>query len=465
MKSMARFAPSWIFLGIIVGVAWFTVSPIPAEAQCTGVQGQNAVYAYCGTGGALGIVGSSAFIDASKFVSSGDTFCSTIYKIIQPTAYSAAVIDARGLNSGNVNMTCAAGWTPWNNGSTYVNKPSTILLPAGTIGIAGTWILPSNTRLIGEGDGIPPSSGAFPGTRIQLVSGNTVSSMIQFGSSSSCSGGISVERLTLDGQAQAIDGIVNQYCPGPSSVDHVTLFQILGTGLSVSANANDSGPYANIRFDTGGYSGTSSTACAQIKNVMNGSASGRTRGIHGLYCKSETADAPAAVLLDSSNNSIEDVTIVGFYDGILVGSQGNAQSNVLLNINGDTGSGGTTPVVTVHIPTTTYTVSDLSMMGIHTVGGSGVYSIHDELTGMFFSDTSIGMYALGRPLKNGTILVGYSRFTTSPNAATWAAGSGAATGTCNSRTAGSLYSNNSSSSTVKALFVCPVGGGTWVGIK
>jgi len=35
--------------------------------------------------------------------------------------------------------------------------------------------------LIGEGDGIPPSSGAFPGTRIQLVSGNTVSSMIQFG--------------------------------------------------------------------------------------------------------------------------------------------------------------------------------------------------------------------------------------------------------------------------------------------
>jgi hypothetical protein len=289
--------------------------------------------------------------------------------------------------------------------------------------------------------------------------------MIQFATSSSCGGGISVEHLTLDGQAQAVDGIVNQYCPGPTTVDHVTLYQILGTGLLVSGPVSDSGPYSNIRFDTGGYAGTSSTVCAQIKNVTAGTVSGRTRGIHGLYCRSEANDALAAVLLDSSNNSIEDVTIVGFYDGILVGSQGDAQSNVLLNINGDTGPAGMTPVVTVHIPTSTHTVSDLSMMGIHTVGGANVYSIHDELTGMFFSDTSVGMYALGKALKNGTTLVGYSRFTTSPNAATWAAGSGAATGTCNSSTAGSLYSNISSSATTKALFVCPVGGGTWAAIK
>ena len=53
----------------------------------------------------------------------------------------------------------------------------------------------------------------------------------------------------------------------------------------------------------------------------------RDAGIHGLKCKSETNDAQAAVLLDSSNNSIEDVNIVGFYDGILVGSQASAQSN------------------------------------------------------------------------------------------------------------------------------------------
>jgi hypothetical protein len=40
MKNMARLASKWMFLGIIGGVvAWFTASPTPAEAQCTGAAG------------------------------------------------------------------------------------------------------------------------------------------------------------------------------------------------------------------------------------------------------------------------------------------------------------------------------------------------------------------------------------------------------------------------------------------
>lgn len=72
-----------------------------------------------------------------------------------------------------------------------------------------TWIRPNNTRLIGEGDGIP-SSGFTPGTTIQAAS-NFSGTMIQFGSMAPicpenagvpvCTG-IAVERLTLDGQAQ-----------------------------------------------------------------------------------------------------------------------------------------------------------------------------------------------------------------------------------------------------------------------
>src|SRR6202030_2492546 len=88
--------------------------------------------------------------------------------------------------------------------------------------ISSLWILPSNTHLIGEGDGIPMySSGTListPGTTIQAASGFS-GTMIQFGSSSpvcpssGCSG-ISVENLTLDGQGplgQTVNGIANSY--------------------------------------------------------------------------------------------------------------------------------------------------------------------------------------------------------------------------------------------------------------
>ena len=40
-----------------------------------------------------------------------------------PSSYSAAVIDARGFpGSTGASMTCAAGTTPWNNGTTYLNS-------------------------------------------------------------------------------------------------------------------------------------------------------------------------------------------------------------------------------------------------------------------------------------------------------------------------------------------------------
>jgi len=69
--------------------------------------------------------------------------------------------------------------------------------------------------------------------------------------SSVCTG-TSVENLTLDGLAQSVDGIINQYAQNNSYVDHVRIYQILGTGLNISTTgANNSGPYSNILFDTG----------------------------------------------------------------------------------------------------------------------------------------------------------------------------------------------------------------------
>ena len=156
-------------------------------------------------------------------------------------------------------MTCAAGTTPWNNGTTFVNVPSTILLPAGTIVIPKTWVLPNNTTLIGVGDALPSTSSASS-TTIQACLNScsfTGTDMIDLGTSTLCPlhgeipvcNSVSVENLVLDGQGQTINGIVNSNSQTGSYVDHVSLYQILGTGLLAESNANNSGPYSNITFD------------------------------------------------------------------------------------------------------------------------------------------------------------------------------------------------------------------------
>ncbi len=453
MQRAMRFASAVeFFVGLAVlscGLAVFTSA---ANAQTA----ENAVYNSSGA-----TTSSPAFIDASVFGSSATDICAVLYGILSSTSITypavGAVIDARGLpGATGTNMTCASGTTPWYNGSSFANVPSTILLPAQTIVISSTWKLPSNTHLIGEGEAT--LSGTTPDiSTIQASSTfSTPGPFLQFGSSSICGSsqctGISVERLTLDGKGGSFNGIVNEYAGNASVVDHVRLYQIRGIGLLVDSSAYNSGPYSNITFDTGTYSGTTGTVCAQILNV-----SGSTHGIHGLYCHSETNDAPAAVLLDSSNNSLEDVTIAGFYDGVRVGGNGIAQSNVLLNVTGDTSHTSLTPVNTVHI-STNYAVTDLSIMGASNSGLSGTTTIQDDVTSTTIQDATVAMYALGEAANGG-----HSRYTTSPRAATWGSGTNAPSGTCASSASGSLFSNSSGGTGVTALWVCPanLSGANW----
>jgi hypothetical protein len=437
-------------VNLLLLVAWFSMWPADLQAQT--YPGDNVVYE-SHTPPTIIAVNSHVFIDASQLT--GGDICAQINAALvqlvnHPSAYGgAAVIDARGINPNAV--PCSA--SPWNSG---VSVPATILLPAGTIVIPNKWVLPNQTTVIGEGDNIGS------GTTIQAKASFPDSDMIDFGSSNICPpspppgicNNVSLEHLTLDGQGKTINGIVNSNAQTGSHIDHVSLFRILGTGLQVTGNAQNSGPYTNITFDTGGLPAESSTVCAQI-NVPSG-----TRGIHGLRCTS-TADSQTAILLDSSNNSIADVRIVGFYDGILVGANANAQSNVLINIMGDTTGTSLSPVHVVHISNKT-TVTDLSIMGVNNVLGNPAgneYSIEDDVTSTTLGDTYVAMYILGRPAVGAS---GYSRFTTSPNAATWVTGTAAPTGSsCTANAGGSLFSN---SGTGKALYFCPVGGGSWTGI-
>jgi hypothetical protein len=456
MKGTTRFIFDRMFFAIgAVLACWCLVVPTLANAQ--GGQGQNAVYSAAGSC----CMGSPGFIDASMFKTSATNICGILHNILNGASYLSmgAVIDARGLNSGNTSMICTStNPSPWAGITSP--PPSTILLPAGTIVIPSTWVLPSYTHLIGEGSGIT-SSGFTPGTTLQVASTFTAPGpMIQFGSSSGCCSAISVENLTLDGTGGSVNGIVNQNAGDHSYVNNVGLYRILGTGLSVSGTANNSGPYSNITYDLGGISGNSATVCASINGVSG------TRGIHGLTCISENNDPPAAVLLDSSNNSIEDVRIVGFYDGVLVGANASAQSNVLINIIGDTAAvSGLTPVNAVHISSNN-TVTDLSIMGLSNSGLTGTYTLQDDVTGPHLSDPTVGIYALGRAASGG-----HSRFTTSPNAATWAVGtsSPSISSTC---ARGSLYSciggsTCVSGSTAYALWACVLNGSTiqWLPVK
>jgi hypothetical protein len=416
-------------------MAWLLVSAVNVEAQGTGSQGSNAVY---DSNGAC-CVGSSGFIDAKVFlggVGQGSDLCDVIYKILNGTDFNypatGAVIDARGITT---NLACQVG-SPWSEPAGYINKPSTILLPAGTITIPSTWIVPSGTLLIGEGTTTVSNSSGIEQTTIQAK--NTFATgtpILQFGASSgtaACPGpackGIGIEHLNLNGNNLAVNGIENANSQEQTYVDHVTLYQILGTGLYIHGNAQNSGPYSNITYDTNGAASNSAT-CVNLISVNGG-----TRGLRGLTCKANYSTV--AVYLDSSNNLIRDVRIMGFDDGIRVGSQATAQSNVLMNILGDTDL-GTHPLVinVIHISGGTNTISDLSIMGVANQG-TNANTIADDRTspGAALTDAHVAMYVLGK-----STAAGYSRFTTSPHAATWAFGASAtASGTC---AVGSLYSS------------------------
>jgi hypothetical protein len=172
----------------IVAVLVCSSSVFPTLVRAQANPGQDAVY-----NNSSGVVGSSSFIDASMFASSPPqrNICAVLNWVLNPSngiiPAGGAVIDARGVPGviPVVSMTCAA--SPWDG---ITNPPpSTILLPATSgatptpIIISTPWVIPSNTHLIGEGDGI----GSSAATTIQVSSPTfnpTAGYILQFGSAS-----------------------------------------------------------------------------------------------------------------------------------------------------------------------------------------------------------------------------------------------------------------------------------------
>jgi len=453
MRSTREIRLGWVRFAAWVVMGCCLTCAVHSTAQSV-PPGSRAVY------GATQLKASTSFIDAS--VLPGGDICAQINYALIHTSRADTVIDARGLNTSNsnANLVCSSG-TPWGGGSNATaTNPSTILLPAGTIQISNSWILPNSTRVVGAGSGL---------TTIQALTAGA-NPMIQMGAASPvCPGnictGVSIEDLTLDGNGlSGVSGIVNDYSQTSSYAKHVTLYQIVGTGLMVSTQAQgtaqDSGPYSDITFNTGNKpTSPAGTVCAQILGGQTSNLT--TRGIHGLTCISNGTPS-AALLLDASGNSVEDVQIQGFADGILVGQNAGAQSNVLSNISG---GAGVTNVL--HIENVTgHVVTDLAALAV--ASGGAASSIRDDLTRTTLSDAAVGIYALGEPVSSGSFIIGYSRFTSSPNAPSWSIGSKSipANTSCGSR--GALYSNTAGTAGGKDTWYVCTGNGTtniWTNIE
>jgi hypothetical protein len=444
-----------------------------ASAQ---ISGDNAVWT-----SATNVGASNSFIDAS--VLSGADICAKLYTALgnlsSATNYpaGAAVIDARGITSGSA-MTCASGTTPWYNGSAFISNSAVILLPPGTIAINTTWLLPSRTQIIGEGAG---GNGTSVTT---LQAASTLSgAMIQMGATTATQGytcpssicvGIGVQDLRLDGNASTVtvNGIVNDSSQELTYVNRVDLYNIKGIGLLVgnttggiasgvsgNSKAQNSGPYSNLKFEnTTSTNVASTTICVQILGAP-------TRGVHGLTCDS-TAGADAGVVLDASNNSIEDVSITGFVDGIVIGANSDGaniteDSDVLLNISGSPG----TNLIHICKPGETGTtncssntsggqyVADLSILGAYDLASTTNTILDDETTTTLSAGSSndphVGAYILGRQVS------------TSAHIPTWFVGNGTISGTCGTK--GALYSNTGSTATSLAttVYACT---GSWTGL-
>jgi len=479
---------------LIAFLGWLATLPTYFQAQ---QQGNNAVFVSSTFGP------SSAFIDASAFVNKGEDICKTINDILKskwvPYPTTGAVVDARGFVPLSVpppnNQPC--GTNPFDG----VTVPSTILLPTSTIQTSATWVLPSNTRIVG--------TGFKSGIAATFTSGDVID-MCSSTASTPCSG-VSIEHLTVQGltdcpsttTSNTLNGIVNYYAQSSSDVDDVGICDIGGISLEITSNAANSGPYSNLnipvinRSDNYSCSGGlgSCPTCVDLE--------AQTHGLHGMTCIGTpgvagnatsmlTHNGDAGVYVNASNNTVEDVHIEGFFDGVEVGDTTTAVGNIFLGdiTGGFSGNGRTRN--TIHIcgsnfpsgshfgkcqnypPTGTPPNRDVTIFGVTDgnngggTGDNGSTVIQDDVTNTSVAAPSgsgtgvmAAVYALGEQAGNGD-----SRFSTSPSSTnsatgatmvpTWGVGQTSSVSSCN--TPGAVYSNTAGSGTNTSIYVCTYSG-------
>jgi hypothetical protein len=264
-----------------------------------------------------------------------------------------------------------------------------------------------------------------------------------------------------------------------------------GNGLTIGPGATNSGPYTDIQViavpgQTCGPNPATHLNCVLVET--------QTRGIHGLTCLGNitTGASDAGILVNGSNNSIEDMHVESFYDGV---GLGNTSSSAIGNILVSNIQGGDTSMCTnggvanaVHIYGS---VTDAAILGVSSGPAPDdpnlrPSSIRDDETGTIIqgcktsgctNPITSGLYILGGP--DGGSTGEYSRFSINPAnptaygdsntfVPTWAAGNptaGILGTTC--YTPGALYSFTGAGAGNESVYVCTyasAGGETWQSI-
>jgi hypothetical protein len=498
-------------IAFVVIVGWLCASPCRTAAQ--GTQGQKAVWQNSTT-----VVGSQVWVDLSSWWTSSSNqpdLCQLISLKILNQSYgtqgnypNGAVIDARGVYPAGY----ALQQNPYNNvgctgdpfaGLTGPPPSTTILLPSGYIQANCTWTIPNNTRIVGDEKGTVIAAQANfnstcnHGTGYVIEMGGVDSTTGQnlcpsVGSSFVCTSvGIEHVYLAGNGTQLTVGGIDNQYSQGGSYVNDVELYNFHGTGLSIAApgmnnnppGATNSGPYSNILY----YAYSSGDECINL--------GAQTQGVHGVTCSGAGSVAPpnanVGIVVDGSNNSIEDVHIEQYWDGIQIGPSA-AVSNVLVsNVTTNPSTKSNTPVTNaVHLcganPLNTNTgcpcytnnncsvLKDITLLDIGNSGGAPTTTVADDASsnlivacngGCAMPDLSTAIYLLGEPDAQSAGNPAYSKFTSSPTTSngnynngssympTWGEGNlapGGATPNCSPF--GAIYSKTNASG--KSVWVC-----------
>jgi hypothetical protein len=436
MKISRTSLVQWFFLGSLI-LCWFVFAPVRTAAQ----QGDKAVYT---TGSNL--APSSAWVDASAFCGFTGTnscagtnfdFCSIVStaltNLLASLSPAGGVVDARGVQpppSVNNNGLELCSTNPFPSSITQANPyPITILLPPYTIQLSATWTIPNNVRLVGVG---------FE-TILLGLSGCCSRAMIEMGQPSSCTtplyAGIAIEHLQLNVKG-AYGGIENQ-CAGPSSYVNDVLIsgfrfgqdQLEANALTIGPGATNSGPYTDIYVLAVPYSSCGGGPGVPVFNCVVVGA--QTRGLHGITCLGSAntgatgGSGSAAIVVNASNNSIEDVHIESFYDGVQIGDTSSAVSNIFIsNVQASTTNGCAGVINAVHVcgpqsggnqqcPSPYASpITDVTMMGISNgsliTTGVTSNSIEDDQTGTLIQGCDGGTSGCMNPITSGVYILGRS---------------------------------------------------------
>jgi hypothetical protein len=307
----------------------------------------------------------------------------------------------------------------------------------------------------------------------------------------------------------ALGGIVNQYAEQSSYVNDLRILGFTGTGLLIEAP--NSGPYTNLSFNVSGSDscpGASCPVCADIE--------AQTQGLHDVTCVGNAAtaaytpddDISAGIRVNASNNSIEDVHLEAWWDGIRIGDESGLTINniVIKNVEGGLNyspkpnppwsvtnivhicgpnhsslygvcpANGTVTNVTILADT------DANNTGVSEGGGVSTNStaVQDDVTGTSVAAPSsvntngitVAMYGLGGQIGSGSGI--YSHFATTPSYSSSGSGtpspswgvSGAPVSGSSCNTLGALYSYTGAASGAESVYVCTLvaGSATWASI-